>query len=45
MEGAGIVTEIRSDVDTFKEGDEVMFGSWGHGAIAERVLPSKKWFL
>ena len=42
MEGAGIITEIGSDVDTFKEGDEVMFGSWGHGAIArEIVLPSK----
>ena len=32
MEGAGIVEKVGSGVSSFKEGDEVMFGGWGHGA-------------
>ena len=38
MEGAGIVSEVGSQSCTFKEGDEVMFGSWGHGAIAKEIV-------
>ena len=38
MEGAGIVEKAGSGVSSFKEGDEVMFGGWGHGAIAESII-------
>ena len=38
MEGAGIVSEVGSRACSFKEGDEVMFGSWGHGAIAKEIV-------
>jgi len=38
MEGAGIVEKVGSGVSSFKEGDEVMFGGWGHGAIAESII-------
>ena len=38
MEGAGIVSEVGKQSCTFKEGDEVMFGSWGHGAIAKEIV-------
>ena len=38
MEGAGIVSEVGSQSCTFKKGDEVMFGSWGHGAIAKEIV-------
>ena len=41
MEGSGVISEIGKNVKSLKNGDEVMFGSWGHGAIAkEIVLPS-----
>ena len=41
MEGAGIIEKLGSDVLHLKEGDEVMFGGWGHGAIAKSIiLPS-----
>ena len=38
MEGAGVVEEIGSKVSTFKEGDEVTFGSWGNGAFSDYVI-------
>ena len=38
MEGAGIVSEVGSQSCAFKEGDEVMFGSWGYGAIAKEIV-------
>ena len=37
-EGAGIVEKIGAGVSSLKEGDEVMFGGWGHGAIAESII-------
>ena len=42
MEGAGIVEKVGSGVSSFKEGDEVMFGGWGHGAIADGGIMSTK---
>ena len=38
MEGSGIVEKIGSEVSSLKEGDEVMFGGWGHGAIAKSII-------
>ena len=38
MEGSGIVEKIGKDVKGLKEGDEVMFGGWGHGAIATSII-------
>ena len=38
MEGAGVVEEIGSKISTFKEGDEVTFGSWGNGAFSDYVI-------
>ena len=41
MEGAGIVEKVGSGVSSFEEGDEVMFGGWGHGAIAKSIVVSE----
>ena len=38
MEGSGVISEIGSKVETYKIGDEVMFGGWGHGAIAKSIV-------
>jgi NADPH2:quinone reductase len=38
MEGSGIVEKTGSEVSSLKEGDEVMFGGWGHGAIAKSII-------
>ena len=38
MEGSGIVEKIGSEVSSLKEGDEVMFGGWGHGASAKSII-------
>ena len=38
MEGSGVISEIGSKVETYKVGDEVMFGGWGHGAIAKSIV-------
>jgi NADPH2:quinone reductase len=38
MEGSGVISEIGDEVSCFKEGDEVVFGGWGHGAIAKSIV-------
>ena len=38
MEGSGIVESIGEEVKKFKEGDEVVFGSWGNGSFSEYVV-------
>ena len=38
MEGSGVISEIGSKVETYKIGDKVMFGGWGHGAIAKSIV-------
>ena len=41
MEGSGVISQIGSDVKNYKIGDEVMFGGWGHGAIAKSIVVSE----
>ena len=41
MEGSGLISQIGSDVKNYKIGDEVMFGGWGHGAIAKSIVVSE----
>jgi NADPH2:quinone reductase len=38
MEGAGIISEIGNNNSSFNKGDEVIFGGWGHGAIAKSIV-------
>ena len=38
MEGSGIIEDKGKSVNNFKQGDEVMFGSWDNGAFAEQVI-------
>ena len=45
MEGSGVISEIGKNVKSLKNGDEVMFGSWGHGAIARDCTSIKHGFL
>ena len=43
MEGSGIIESVGPDVKELQTGDEVMFGGWGHGAMANYiVLPASK---
>ena len=43
MEGSGIIESLGPDAKELQIGDEVMFGGWGHGAMANYiVLPSSK---
>ena len=43
MEGSGIIESIGPDAKELQIGDEVMFGGWGHGAMANYiVLPASK---
>ena len=41
MEGSGVISQMGSDVKNYKIGDEVMFGGWGHGAIAKSIVVSE----
>ena len=41
MEGSGVISQLGSDVKNYKIGDEVMFGGWGHGAIAKSIVVSE----
>ena len=41
MEGSGVISQIGSDVKNYKIGDEIMFGGWGHGAIAKSIVVSE----
>ena len=41
MEGSGVISQIGYDVKNYKIGDEVMFGGWGHGAIAKSIVVSE----
>lgn len=41
MEGSGVISQMGSDVKNYKTGDEVMFGGWGHGAIAKSIVVSE----
>ena len=43
MEGSGIIESLGPDAKELQIGDEVMFGGWGHGAMANyTVLPLSK---
>jgi NADPH2:quinone reductase len=43
MEGSGIIESVGPNVKDLKINDEVMFGGWGHGAMANYiVLPESK---
>ena len=44
MGESGVISEIGKNVKSLKNGDEVMFGSWGHGAIAKRLYFHQAWF-
>ena len=41
MEGSGVISQMGSDVKNYKIGNEVMFGGWGHGAIAKSIVVSE----
>ena len=41
MEGSGVISQMGSNVKNYKIGDEVMFGGWGHGAIAKSIVVSE----
>ena len=41
LEGSGVISQMGSDVKNYKIGDEVMFGGWGHGAIAKSIVVSE----
>jgi len=41
MEGSGVISQTGSYVKNYKIGDEVMFGGWGHGAIAKSIVVSE----
>ena len=41
MEGSGVISHLGSKVKNYKVGDEVMFGGWGHGAIAKAIVVSE----
>ena len=41
MEGSGVISQMGSDVKNYKIGDEVIFGGWGHGAIAKSIVVSE----
>ena len=41
MEGSGVISEIGAKVESYKVGDAVMFGGWGHGAIAKSIVVSE----
>ena len=41
MEGSGVISEIGAKVESYRVGDAVMFGGWGHGAIAKSIVVSE----
>ena len=40
MEGSGIIESVGPDVKELQIDDEVMFGGWGHGAMADYIAVS-----